>query len=543
MPPPRWGVWVIYLFHWPQGLTSLLPQNPSGRGPYSPLSCGDIESNPGPGPLSSHPSMTQCLTYLQSLNNYQWSFFIPHSGPSCNTPDAPPKAFWALCEVCGESFLVSQLDMFLSHECPDWTFTPSKTEPSFTNNPVEGRGSLLSCGDIEENPGPPPPPDIIISFGKLARPSFSLRAFIPYLRPLFPQSCLLWKLIAFHLTHSLAMSARALPSAHQEFQCVQPLGHRKTSYSLVLVAGQKVGISALTTPGGLGHLLTCRNVEHSIPTLRYGFSNEKQYLTILAGGVPSQRRVDPSTGFRMGFGKSTPFNPRNRPEFIRSRRGPVDWFSRHCLSNGPGAFLLSCGDVEANPGPPVRPEEASNPSSRGGGVYRFSSPYDPPLAASRTGTIAYPCLLCPLGCPSRWTNEKLLFRHVERYHLEDPIPPLLTQWLEGGLRRVCLHCRLLAPLSGHCFRCKGSPFIGPSPPPGGLQPAQNVEELVPDWTPLFCHQQPPIPSVPPGCSASWFEAFARECNRLQPASAVSEVHRFHAFCRLVLAPLPRGGRK
>ena len=164
MPPPRWGVWILYIFHWPEGLTSLLcpsktfvclsktsvprqhsllrlegppPKAMLGTGmppqcPMPPLSmrtlclepdsllcCGDIQPNPGPAPASNpSPNLSQCLTHLSFLNNQQWSFLLPASGP-CNTlllNRAP--ALWATCGVCDTSYRVTNLALFTSHDCP-----------------------------------------------------------------------------------------------------------------------------------------------------------------------------------------------------------------------------------------------------------------------------------------------------------------------------------------------------------------------------------------------------------------------------------------
>ena len=69
-----------------------------------------------------------------------WSFLFFHQGLSYGSE--------AVCTLCGISF-TPPLTHALSHHsrtCPETLYADRQTD--------QGRGSLLTCGDIEENPGP-----------------------------------------------------------------------------------------------------------------------------------------------------------------------------------------------------------------------------------------------------------------------------------------------------------------------------------------------------------------------------------------------------
>ena len=152
MPAPKWGVWILLIDYYP-------PR--SGRG-LSLLSCGDIESNPGPRQGPSACSWDPLWNFMQDHMLDDWVHVImfepPEMGPSGGLDTGSFLWFDATCEACGRSW--SGYDTFVVTQ--HLTYCKALEEGTGGRllhlrqiHKATGRGeSLLSCGDIESNPGP-----------------------------------------------------------------------------------------------------------------------------------------------------------------------------------------------------------------------------------------------------------------------------------------------------------------------------------------------------------------------------------------------------
>ena len=63
------------------------------------------------------------------------------------------------------------------------------------------------------------------------------------------------------------------------------------------------------------------------------------------------------------------------------------------------------------------------------------------------------------------------------------------------------------------------------------------------WHSLLLHPQPVLRAIPAGARAVWLLALSHELDHLRGAPSATAVHRLGAFCRIMLAPLGRGGKR
>jgi hypothetical protein len=190
MPEPRWDAWVFLIHYIRPTAVSLLgrqalpsprarasrrvyplwallrghtmidvydPENAGGR-VQALLTCGDVESNPGPeqGPASAttlnwHEALRACNAFTIEAVDTTWP---GRSGPDTGRLGLSGPFVTAVCGVCGESLRFRETWQMWRHldAC-----IPQCAEP---DPPATGRGDMiLTCGDVEENPGPKPPPE------------------------------------------------------------------------------------------------------------------------------------------------------------------------------------------------------------------------------------------------------------------------------------------------------------------------------------------------------------------------------------------------
>ena len=171
--------------------------------------------------------------------------------------------------------------------------------------------------------------------------------------------------------------------------------------------------------------------------------------------------------------------------------------ARRRRSRGRGACLLSCGDVEANPGPgpggaltprgkklakrtPLPSDMEVDPLSQDGGVV----PPGPLASMGPPGTGQAPQAVTPvasspravgsrarlhcwvLGCPLRLvaSSRETLARHVSAVHLPAGVSPPEDVLLNLGMA-VCTRCVQLHTSTSPCPGCGGAP--GPAVPLAG----------------------------------------------------------------------------
>ena len=173
---------------------------------------------------------------------------------------------------------------------------------------------------------------------------------------------------------------------------------------------------------------------------------------------------------------------------------------------------------------------------------------DPPAEAPSNEPL--PPLPLGLDLPGFWPLPNLAplkscASHIECVHLPSlPDTSPLLPWLQRMNRRVCARCLLLAPISGRCRRCDALPLVDlgvlPQGPPAQPDPSSPLTE---DWLRMLDNPAPVLRRVPDGSSDLFFAALASELEFISVDSAAADLWRVAAFCRIVLAPLGRGGKR
>ena len=231
----------------------------------------------------------------------------------------------------------------------------------------------------------------------------------------------------------------------------------------------------------------------------------------------------------------------------------------HASENGKGrgASLLSCGDVESNPGPtggllgrlieqhrppPVHPPVRAPDQQQTDNV-DVEMEIGEQVDVQGPANTFIPTFTCPLNCGARpWASKGTLFTHMERHHLgHTPLDtPILLSWLREAKRRVCENCLLLAPVLGPCRRCKNKVLRQPQ-----MTVLQNGNDEIeePCWEQLFLSQTGVIRAIPSAAMSKWLDVLSSELDRIKTDSPPEHAWRFAAFCRIALQPLGRGGRK
>ena len=169
-----------------------------------------------------------------------------------------------------------------------------------------------------------------------------------------------------------------------------------------------------------------------------------------------------------------------------------------------------------------------------------------PSGASSSKRTA-PSWICPFDSSARtWTSSSSCFHHVERVHLQcGDDESTISSWLASARRCVCPICRLLVPLGRECRACHRRPNL-PIPASTTLGPDvpaadSSLEDTL--WLQVIQHSLPVVRSLPLGCRDLFFSQLAAELERIGPSADPSSVYRMAAFCRIVLQPLGRGGRR
>ena len=124
------------------------------------MTCGDIEANPGwdeatPGPAFDEPAATDIYRqWTNARGSAQWSARLVSapSGPSGGRGVLLSHLWVYTCGICGWEVAPRCWDAVTGHVCEAGAFEVADDPPA------SGRGeALLSCGDVESNPGPAEP--------------------------------------------------------------------------------------------------------------------------------------------------------------------------------------------------------------------------------------------------------------------------------------------------------------------------------------------------------------------------------------------------
>ena len=273
--------------------------------------------------------------------------------------------------------------------------------------------------------------------------------------------------------------------------------------------------------------------------------------------------------------------------------------SKACLptpsfqSLGRGADLLSCGDVESNPGPPIptlasptdtpsdepMPDSSQSiPMSQDGPILPVASPPLPSLSLPSQDLPALPPLpfplliptllpsdlpspvdpgppatnlaissfTCPFNCGhSPWASRPPLFQHISRVHLQsleswDELNP----WLLSAGRWVCPSCKILVCKDKACHKCRREAAsdrnVRQRVP---LQPPEVLDWDDSIWFAIISKPLPVIRFIPSPLQGQWAAVLSSEINLVLTNPTQEGVARLTAFCRICLAPFGRGGRR
>ena len=178
--------------------------------------------------------------------------------------------------------------------------------------------------------------------------------------------------------------------------------------------------------------------------------------------------------------------------------------------------------------PPPPPADAAEPA---------------PLVVRPSEAVSFSC---PFDCGrGPWQDRGRCVNHVLKNHLvnlADWEP--LTQWAESVYRWICHRCHLLNPRGRPCSGCAARQFGKPVRPLEGPCPVGREDVLDPStWHSILENSQPVIRSVPPAARPAWFKGLSQEVGNMVQEATKESVTRFGAFCRIMLAPFPRGGKK
>ena len=111
---------------------------------------------------------------------------------------------------------------------------------------------------------------------------------------------------------------------------------------------------------------------------------------------------------------------------------------------------------------------------------------------------------------------------------------------------MCTRCKLLVPLGHGCKRCKRHPGVrdSVSGAPARVEPAladDPVEDKV--WEEVVRHALPVLRTLPLGCQDPFFTQLGLELDLIDRRVGDTQVYRLATFCRIVLQPVGRGGRR
>ena len=275
--------------------------------------------------------------------------------------------------------------------------------------------------------------------------------------------------------------------------------------------------------------------------------------------------------------------------------------SAHYPHFGRGRDLLSCGDIESNPGPttirvgpitisqPVTgqpdsqpgmivdnvpnsdpapfqdvPEEmdadpapppftaldsmqdtemlSQTPASSSG--HPPPSPLNEPPQPLTSQTILCHRFACPLQCGHQsWATRESVVNHVARVHLPsmtDYSP--LGEWLRSANQRICLRCAILVNAKRNCKRCGDGPGT-PSSTSATTNQATDTTVDETTWLAILQNAHPVTRTIPLGVRDQWFGSLSEELERCTADSPPEAFLRLQAFCRIMLAPLGRGGKR
>ena len=118
----------------------------------------------------------------------------------------------------------------------------------------------------------------------------------------------------------------------------------------------------------------------------------------------------------------------------------------------------------------------------------------------------------------------------------------LEPWLQSAKLRLCLRCHLLVSKARKCKRCGDGPESLPSTDAHTQHsPETCVDEAT--WVAVLQNALPVTRIIPSGVRDQWYTALAEEMERCTADSPAEDFTRLFAFCRIILAPLGRGGKR
>ena len=159
---------------------------------------------------------------------------------------------------------------------------------------------------------------------------------------------------------------------------------------------------------------------------------------------------------------------------------------------------------------------------------------------------AIPLLPCPLECgQGPWQSHSSLFLHVNHHLQQLQDVSVFHGWASSARRWICPSCHLLCPQRRPCGTCRKPFSEGSRPQADSYVSASLVVEDWDDsiWHSLLLHPQPVLRAIPSGARAIWLSGLVNELDHLRHTATATAVQRFAVFCRIVLAPLGRGGEE
>ena len=176
-------------------------------------------------------------------------------------------------------------------------------------------------------------------------------------------------------------------------------------------------------------------------------------------------------------------------------------------------------------------------------------PTFPGLARPAASTPLCPAAWgCPFGCPGMsWSGQQSCVNHIDLVHLQQGADPAwIAVWMVAAKKEFCKGCRLLVPAGYSCKRCRVRPCqgAGSSGSPARVEPSLADDPVADDvWKEVVRQALPILRVVPLGSQDPFFSQLGLELDLLNEHAGEVAVFRLAVFCRIVLQPVGRGGRR
>ena len=146
-----------------------------------------------------------------------------------------------------------------------------------------------------------------------------------------------------------------------------------------------------------------------------------------------------------------------------------------------------------------------------------------------------------------WSGQQSCVNHVDRVHLQQGADPAsIAVWMFAAKKEFCKGCRLLVPAGYSCKRCRIRPSgrMGSSGTPARMEPCLADDPVADDvWKEVVRQALPVLRVVPLGSQDPFFCQLGLELDLLNEHAGEAAVFRLAAFCRIILQPVGRGGRR